>query len=449
MINYSGQDVVSYLVEWINDITIHNLNRKYVYAGDDIGSNLGPESRSYIQGQILISKELDRIYISYVLDPNIIWNNPDQGDKLYDIIDDYILKAYKKTALKSTTIEILHSDQSRTELHEKHSRCRSSESNTYLYNDTVGIWKSIDGNYSFIRDNSILYHNKRKLYVNESKQSFQDWVDIVRNLNNVYYFKQDNNNVQRAFINDYRNLYYSYFGSYPIDASDGVNITKFYLLDWTDFSIYHNNKKINNTEPSEPEQENIPDEPTIQGYIIEPAVFMRVNNDDTIESNGNIVINFNDKPAYGLVPRYNIEDDYIHMDGRIFLNPQMSGVFLARYLYELMDEGYTTIHYNLKFENKSGSRIYGTLHADLLFEGDKYYTIENGETVYDYTVSAPLSILTDYGIYDSAEIRGSFFIRSYDYENMYNIDPNDISLFTIESIEDYIYASLTYSFTKE
>ena len=237
MVNYSGQDVVSYLVEWINDITISNLNRKYIYAGNNIGSNVGPESRSYIQGQLLISEELNRIYVSYILDPNIIWNNPAKGDKIYDLIDDYILKTYKKTNLKSTTIEILHSAQSRTELHERYTLCRSSESNTYLYNDTVGIWISIDGNYSFIRDNSVLYHNKRKLYVNENKQSFQDWGNAVKSLNSRYFFKQDNEDVKRAFINDYRDLYNLYFDSYPINGIDEARITKFYLLDWTDFTI--------------------------------------------------------------------------------------------------------------------------------------------------------------------------------------------------------------------
>ncbi len=244
MIRYNGQDVVSYLVDWINDITINKLNRKYIYIGDDIGSNLGPGSKSYIQGQVLIADTLDRIYVSYVLDPNIIWENPDRGDKLYDMIDDYILKEYRKTSLKTTTIEILHSDQSRTELHEKNSKCRSAESNTYLYNDTVGIWRSIDGNYSFIRDNSVLYHNKRKMYVNDNKKSFQDWTDAVRDLNTRYNFKIDNTNVLHAYLADYRDMYNVYFDSYPVDATDGVNVTKFYLLDWTDYSIFSTPKNI-------------------------------------------------------------------------------------------------------------------------------------------------------------------------------------------------------------
>ena len=83
--------IVLMLVSWFNDILIPMVHRRYVYAGNDINSNVGEPSKSYIQGQFYIDTEYNTLYLSYILDPNIIWNNAASAPNIYSRLNEYIV----------------------------------------------------------------------------------------------------------------------------------------------------------------------------------------------------------------------------------------------------------------------------------------------------------------------------------------------------------------------
>ena len=150
MVNYDRQFVLKTLVSWINDITLTKIKSKYVYAGDDINSNLGNPSKSYIQGQFYVDED-NRLYLSYVLDPNVIWTMGYESKYIYMAINEYMISKISKSFLQELKLEILIPEESFVEDHEKTSKCRTEDTNRALHDDTVSVWRALNGNYKFIR----------------------------------------------------------------------------------------------------------------------------------------------------------------------------------------------------------------------------------------------------------------------------------------------------------
>lgn len=232
---HNPDKVVLMLITWFNDILIPNIHRRYVYAGDDINSNVGEPSKSYIQGQFYIDEEYNKIYLSYILDPNIIWNNPAISPSLYDQINQYITEQSRNNIDTGLKIEVLNAENSITEYHEARSKCRTEELTRYLYDDTIFLWRALDGQYRFIRDSSKLTQWKHNLFIEQNKVDFSDYTQQVSIINNTYNFKNDNDTLPIGF-EVYKTLVRDYFGK-DVIVIDPSKITKFYLLDFTDYSI--------------------------------------------------------------------------------------------------------------------------------------------------------------------------------------------------------------------
>ena len=243
MIEYDNNFILQTLVAWINDITISKLHKHYRFAGDDLESELGEPSKSYLNGQFYIDKKTNTLYIYYLLDPNIRWGKPDVTEDMYKTINDYILKESKHSLLRDLRIEFLNDEESYTEKHESGStKCRSEATNRELYDDTISIWKNKDGEYRFIRDSSILEQDKSRVYKETGKKDFSDYRAEVKLINDNYSYRTDNDSIRTAFYT-YKAVYESYFGR-EIDEVDENDITRFYLLNWTDYSIKE--KKVYN-----------------------------------------------------------------------------------------------------------------------------------------------------------------------------------------------------------
>ena len=282
MVNYDRQFVLKTLVSWINDVTLAKLKSKYVYAGNDINSNLGYPSKSYIQGQFYIDED-NRLYLSYILDPNIIWTMGYESKRIYMAINEYMISKINKSLLQGLKLEILIPEESFVEDHEKTSKCRTEDTNRALHDDTVSVWRALNGNYKFIRNSSILIDDKTKIYNETGKQNFSDYRGEVAAINGHYNFREyedkpilefgdednldiprtdiqvdigdeeqgsptstigldfrdedniTNNDILSAF-NEYKLVYYNYFGR-DLKVIEDSDITKFYLLDWYDYSI--------------------------------------------------------------------------------------------------------------------------------------------------------------------------------------------------------------------
>lgn len=283
MVNYDRQFVLKTLVSWINDVTLIKLKSKYVYAGDDINSNIGYPSKSYIQGQFYIDDD-NRLYLSYILDPNVIWRLGYESKYIYIAINEYMISQINRSLLQGLKLEILIPEESFVEDHEKTSKCRTEDTNRALHDDTVSVWRALNGNYKFIRNSSILIDDKTKVYTETGKRNFSDYRGEVAAINSHYNFKEydknkpvlefgdednpliprtdlqvdvgnediggststlgfdfgdidnaTNNDILSAF-NEYKSIYHEYFGR-DLKVIEDNDITKFYLLDWYDYSI--------------------------------------------------------------------------------------------------------------------------------------------------------------------------------------------------------------------
>ena len=227
--------IVLMLVSWFNDILIPMVHRRYVYAGNDINSNVGEPSKSYIQGQFYIDTEYNTLYLSYILDPNIIWNNAASTPNIYSRLNEYIVSQSRNNIDTSLRIELLTPENSILEYHEAKSKCRTEELTRYLYDDTVFLWTALDGQYRFIRDTTKFRHWKYKKYIEEGKTDFSDYTQEVTILNNFYNFKNDNSTLPIGF-EPYKTLVKNYF-DIDISVIEPSEVTRFYLLDFTDYSI--------------------------------------------------------------------------------------------------------------------------------------------------------------------------------------------------------------------
>ena len=149
-ISYDINFILRTIVNFINDITLRTVKIKYVYADDDVSNpkRYDDPSKSYLYGKLILPGKLDgsniisdnTVYLTYLLDPNIAWGEPDRAKMLYATIDEYILSESRKGLLKNLHIEILRDQKATQQYHEHKSDCRSEDTIRYLYEDTIGLW---------------------------------------------------------------------------------------------------------------------------------------------------------------------------------------------------------------------------------------------------------------------------------------------------------------------
>lgn len=231
-----NQTILDSLVLWINNVTQSFIHKKYVYAGDDIGSNRGEPSKSYMQGQFYYNPLAETIYISLILDPNITWGYKYNETDVYTRIIDYISNIKNRTTLNGVKIEFLFSPDSMIDSHELETKCRTGELSNYIYGNTMYLWKDLHDKYKFITDNSLYIHDKNNIYYKTGKRDFSDYQEEIRQLNIRYNdIKTDNTRLPIAF-EEYKLLYKQYFGRdlYEINSN---SVVRFYLLNFTDYSI--------------------------------------------------------------------------------------------------------------------------------------------------------------------------------------------------------------------
>lgn len=235
MVIYDKQFVLRSLVTMINDVMLDTIHKKFRYAGDDINSNLGEPSKSYIQGQFYIDDE-NRMYLSYILDPNTIWGiNNDKAEDLYNQLNEYIRLKFKIGLLHDLHLEFLFPEDSRVKKPPLTSKCRVEETNRYLYDDTISYWKNIHGRLMFIRDSTILRADKLKVYQSTGETRFVDYENDISVLNSSYSFTIEESDIEVGF-EEYKDIYNNYFGRELTKAEDS-DIVKFYLINFTDYSI--------------------------------------------------------------------------------------------------------------------------------------------------------------------------------------------------------------------
>lgn len=227
--------IVLMLISLFNDVLIPIVHRRYVYAGDNINSNVGEPSKSYIQGQFYIDTEYNTLYLSYILDPNIIWNDAASAANIYDKLNDYIISQSRNNIDSSLKIELVTHENSILEQHEAKSKCRTEELTRYLYDDTAFLWTALDGQYRFVRDTTKVRHWKYKTFIEQGKSDFSDYNQEITLLNNSYDFKNDNSTLPIGF-EVYKTIVKNYF-DIDISIIEPSQVTRFYLLDFTDYSI--------------------------------------------------------------------------------------------------------------------------------------------------------------------------------------------------------------------
>lgn len=241
---YDKSMILESIVTWINDITLVETNHKFVYAGDDVNSNLGEPSKSYMQGQFYYDTIRGVVYVSLTLDPNTNWGYKYNGlDVLMKVID-HIHESPKKGLLEDIKVEFVLPHKSLLENHEARSKCRTEDCNNYLYSDTMFLWKNVNGSYMFLRDNALQIENQYKLVCkigsHQARDNISQYRQQVELLNRDYPGTIDSNMV--TAFNRYKTIFSNFFTSvdstirqpYIIPDSD---IEKFYLLNWTDYSI--------------------------------------------------------------------------------------------------------------------------------------------------------------------------------------------------------------------
>ena len=129
---YNKDFILETLISWINSVTMKTINKRYEYAGNDLGTNLGEPSKSYIEGQLFCNDEYSTVYISLILDPNIIWGYKHNAFDVYSDLIEYFNYIRPSTLLSGINIEMLYSQQSSLKICEAKSKCRTEETNIKL-----------------------------------------------------------------------------------------------------------------------------------------------------------------------------------------------------------------------------------------------------------------------------------------------------------------------------
>lgn len=237
MVEFNNQFVLSLIITWINEATMNYIHREYRYIGHDLSINHEQPSKSYLRGQFYIDYTNHIIYVRYLLDPSTIWHNPGASVSIYEAINkslqDHCLRSYY--LLRQYRLECLFDQRSLNEHHEYYSNCRTAETDEVLQEDTISYWKTLNGKYMFVRDNSILLSDKHRVFENTEKVDFSDYRSEVRALSSRYNFKHYNEDIPRAF-DEYKVIYKNYFNRDLVPFEDS-GITKFCLIDWTDYAI--------------------------------------------------------------------------------------------------------------------------------------------------------------------------------------------------------------------
>ena len=230
------------IITWINDITLSEYGHKFVYAGDDIGSNLGEPSKSYMQGQFYYNTDIGVVYLSLVLDPNINWGYIVDGEEMLAKIIEHLHESPRKGLLEDIKIEFVLPQGSLLEKHEARSKCKTEDTNTFLFEDIMYLWKDVRGKYMMLRDNTIHINNRTKLIYNKgisvAKEFFKNFTNEVNTMNANW--NRSTTTVDTIF-RQYRTKYLEMKVldntiQAPQEISES-NIHRFYLLNWTDYTI--------------------------------------------------------------------------------------------------------------------------------------------------------------------------------------------------------------------
>lgn len=238
---YDNDLILQYLITWINDITLGEMGKRFVYAGDDIDTNLQENSKSFMIGQYYYNRDTNILYLSLTLDPNTNWGYHFDGRDVFVKMVEYLQNVPKKGLLEDLKIEMILPFNSIVEKHEAKSKCKTEEVNNYIFEDMMYLWERPDESIMFIRDSITHINNKTKMVYNlgaaETQRLLDEYRANLKTLNSTFTPGENMRTVFSTYIGYYEALHSADSTVQAPRILDNSELTRFYLLNWTDYSI--------------------------------------------------------------------------------------------------------------------------------------------------------------------------------------------------------------------